>query len=532
MHPSGKPPAQRHTMRAANLRIAPCFLLLALAGCTVGPNFTSPSPPIADGFMKGKVSGTVAVKGVGGGASQRYAYGKDVDAQWWTLFGSKQINAFVEEAIRNHPNIAAAQYALRAARETALSQEGGLYPSLSISGSPSRNQSAASGTSPTSVYNLYNASVGVSYALDVFGGTRRQIEKAQAQAEYQRFQLEATYLSLTANVVNAAITDAALRAQIKATQDIIGLQRDQLTRIQQQFNVGAVTNSDVLSQQSTLAQTEATLPPLQKQLAQQRNALMAYLGRLPNQDLGESVNLSSLRLPKSIPVSLPSSLVRQRPDILASEAALHEATASVGISTADMLPQISLSGSYSSSATKFGSLFTPDTIAWSVASSVSQKLLDGGSLFHSKEASVASYQQSLALYKSTVISAFQDVANSLRAIQYDAKTLQAQSAAEKAAHESLSMAQEQYKTGAVDYPTISNAQQTYQTAVVSRVKAQAARFTDTVALYQSLGGGWWNRNDQTEQSLPRVKPGLLAGPEPDLATQPSTQSQDKKDHKL
>jgi len=224
--------------------------------------------------------------------------------------------------------------------------------------------------------------------------------------------------------------------------------------------------------------------------------------------------------------------VRQRPDIRAAEESLHTASANVGASIANMLPQISLSGSYSSSATTVGSLFSADTIAWSVASSVSQKLLDGGSLFHSKEASVAKFQQSYEQYKSTVISAFQDVANSLRAIQYDAKALQAQSASENAARESLSMAQDQYKTGAVDYPTVSNAQLSYQNAVVARVKAQATRFTDTVALYQALGGGWWNRTDQTEQSLPRVKPGILAGPQSDTAAQSSTQDNDKKGHKL
>ena len=502
---------------------------LLLAGCTVGPDFTVPPAPSALGYTADKLGATTAVSGLAGGQSQQFVYGRDVDAAWWTLFGSKQINALVEEAIHNHPDVAAAQYALRAARETALSEQGSLFPQVSTSNSTTREGSAASGSTPASVYNLYNASVSVSYALDLFGGERRQVEAKWAAADYQQFELEATYLALTANVVNAALTEASLKAQIKATEDIIRLQRDQLTRIQQQFNLGAVPNSDVLAQQSTLAQTEAGLPPLQKELAQQRNALMAYLGRLPSQDHGESVELSSLQLPHSLPVSLPSNLVRQRPDIKVAEASLHEATASVGVSIANLLPQVSLSGSASTSATKTSSLFSGDALAWSVAASVSQKLLDGGSLFHQKEASVAQYEQSLALYKSVVNSAFEDVANALRAIQFDAKTLQAQSASEKAAHDSLTMAQEQYKTGAVDYPTVSNAQQTYQNAVIARVKAQATRYTDTVALYQALGGGWWNRTDQTDQSHPRTRPGYLAGPDTIASSQTTNNAQNQKE---
>lgn len=502
---------------------------LLLSGCTVGPDFTAPSAPNTLGYTADKLGATTAVSGLAGGQSQQFAYGHDVDAAWWTLFGSKQINAFVDEAIRNHPDVAAAQYALRAARETALAEQGSLFPQVSTSNSSTRERSGASGSSPASVYNLYNASVSVSYALDLFGGERRQVEAKWAAADYQQFELEATYLALTANVVNAALTEASLKSQIKATEDIIRLQSDQLTRIQRQFNLGAIPNSDVLAQQSTLAQTEATLPPLQKQLAQERNALMAYLGRLPSQDRGESVELSSLKLPVSLPVSLPSNLVRQRPDIKAAEASLHEATASVGVSIANLLPQVSLSAGASTSAAKTNSLFSSDALGWSVAASVSQKLLDGGGLYHQKEASVAQYEQSLALYKSTVNSAFEDVANALRAVQFDAKTLQAQSVSEKSARASLAMAQEQYKTGAVDYPTVSNAQQSYQNAVIARVKAQATRYTDTVALYQALGGGWWNRNDQTDKSQPRNSPGYFAGPEAVASIQTTSNAQNQKE---
>ncbi len=502
-----------------------------LTSCSVGTDFTSPELAAGAGYVAGgALHPAAATTGIRGGGSQTFSPGTEVSGQWWKMFGSPQLNALVEEAIRNHPNVEAAQYALRSARETALASGGALYPQVGVSDSATRARNAASGAAPANIYNLSNASVSVSYGLDLFGGTRRQIEANMAAAEYQRFQMEATVLTLTSNVVTTAITEASLRAQINATESIIKLQKDQLARIQKQFELGAVPNSDVLAQQSNLAQTQASLPALQKQLAQQRTALMAYLGRLPNEDHGESVEISSLRLPRNLPVSLPSNLVRQRPDIRAAEETLHQASASVGVSVASMLPQITLSGQYGGSASTFAAMFTPSQAVWSVAASVSQKLLDGGSLFHSKEAAVANYERNLALYKSTVISAFQNVADSLHAVQYDADALQAQNSAEQSAKASLAMAQNQYATGAVNYATVLNALQTYQTAVISRVKAQAARYTDTVALYQSLGGGWWNRDDETDKAYPRKNPGHFAGPDsakPSLEA--SSASQKKKD---
>lgn len=480
----------------------------------VGPNFKPPDAPAVSGYTaEPKLRPTVSTSAAGG-ASQAFVSGADVGGSWWTEFGSPQINAFVEEAVRNHPDIKSAQYALQSARETVLVKEGGLFPTVNGSLSGQRQQVAPASTGQkgsTTIYSLYNTSVSVSYTLDIFGGTRRGIESAQAQAEYQRFQLEATYLTLVANVVTTAINDASLRDQIAATQDIIKAETDQLQRVQRQFELGAVPQSDVLSQQATLAQTQATLPPLQKQLAQGRNQLMAYLGRLPNQDRGEHVRLSSLRLPRKLPVSLPSSLVRQRPDIRQAEATLHQAAATVGVDVANLLPQVSLTPSFGTAALSTAKLFSPDSIAWSVAASIQQTLFDGGKLYRTKEADVATFEQDYQSYQSTVITAFQNVADSLRAVQYDASTLNAQMASEKASLDSLKISQEQFKVGAIGYATVINAQQTFQNAVISRVQAQAARFSDTVALYQSLGGGWWNRTDETKASVPRDG-GYLEGP--------------------
>lgn len=491
-------------------------LTLALGGCALGPDFVTPPAPAVGGYTADTlVPASTASVGMAGGNAQSFARGRDVAGAWWRHFKSKQLDAFVEEAVRNHPDVQAAQFALRLARENVLAQEGSLFPQVTLNGSGERQQAttASGGAWPgqTSVYTLYNASVGVSYALDLWGGTRRQVETLKAEVEYQAFKLEATYLSLTANVVTAAITDASLREQIAATQEIIRIETDQLKRLEHQFEIGAISKADVLSQEANVAQAKATLSPLQKQLAQQRNQLMVYLGRLPSQDRGEYVRLSDLRLPGQIPVSLPSDLVRQRPDIRQAEATLHKATATVGVGVANLLPQLTLSGNYG--ATGPMQLFSPGTVFASVTGSVSQKLIDGGTLFHTKEADVASFEQNLALYKSAVILAFQNVADSLRAIQYDARVLRDQAAAETATRDSLDMATEQFKTGAVPYANVITAQQSYLNARVSRIKAQATRFTDTVALYQSLGGGWWNREDQTPDAAPRHRPGLFAGPD-------------------
>ncbi|MGV7215745.1 efflux transporter outer membrane subunit [Bradyrhizobium sp. UFLA05-112] len=479
--------------------VAPALLL---ASCAVGSNFVAPEAPAVERYTREPhVAATDSTKTLGGN-SQSFSPGEDISGLWWTLFRSRKLTAFVEEAVRNHPDIQSAEFALRAARETVLAEQGALFPQVTGTGSAAREQGA--------LYKLFNTSVGVSYALDIWGGTRRQVEALEAQADYEAFKLEATYLALTSNVITAAITDASLRDQILATEEIVKAETDQLARIQHQFEIGAVSKSDVLSQESTLAQAKATLPPLQKQLAQQRNQLMAYLGRLPSEDRGEHVMLAELRLPGRLPISLPSELVRQRPDIRQAEATLHQATATVGVGVANLLPQITLSGSYGASGT--GKLFSPGTIVWDATSTITQKVIDGGALYHTKEANVAVFEQDTAAYKSTVITAFQNVADSLRAIQYDAATLKAQAEAERAASDSLAMSIEQFKTGAVPYANIITAQQSYLNARISRIKAQAARFADTAALFQSLGGGWWNRADQAAYALPRANPGYFAGP--------------------
>ncbi|MCD9570294.1 efflux transporter outer membrane subunit [Pseudomonas protegens] len=500
------------------LSLARSFLNLiciaALASCAVGPDFSRPELSRDAGYSATPLPpGTVTAGVAAGGAAQRLVNGMDIPGQWWTLFRSPQLDALVQEALQANPDIDAAQAALRQANELLYAEQASLFPSLSASASKTREKvsaasalgssggAAAAGGSAAQIFTVNSASLSVSYAPDVFGGTRRQIEASGAQADYQRYQLEATYLTLTANLVNTAISLASIRDQIAATETVIRLQSDQLDLLQAQRRLGAIGDSDLLTQQATLAQTRATLPPLQKQLAQARNQLQAYLGRFPSQDRGEHFQLASLHLPEELPLSLPSAIVEQRPDVRSAEAQLHQASADIGVAIANQLPQFSITGSLGSTALAGTKLFSSGTGVWSLAGSIAQPLFDAGALEHRKRAAVAAYDQAAARYRGTVITAFQDVANALRALQADAEALQQQVLAETAARQSLDLAQAQYRLGAVGYLNLLTAQQTYQNAIVSRVRAQAFRYSDTTALFQALGGGWWQRQDVAPDSL-------------------------------
>ena len=489
------------------------FVAALLAGCTVGPDFERPDKPKAAGYTPETLAPQTASAAGDGGAAQTFLQGKDIPGQWWILFHSTELNVLIDEALKANPDLDAAQASLRQARENLYAQQGGLFPTLT--GNASAQQQRFSGVTfgqpgLNEVFGVTSASLNISYAPDIFGGVRRQVESQAAQAEYQRFQLEATYLTLTSNVVTAAVNLASLRAQIAATEGIIRIENNSLSVVRSQFDLGGASRADVLAQEAALTQTQATLPPLQKQLAQQRNQLMTLIGRFPNQDRGETFELATLHLPEELPLSLPSQLVEQRPDVRAAEAQLHAASADIGAAIANQLPQITITGLLGGSSGGFGTLFLPASGVWTIGASVAQTIFDAGTLEHKKLATVAAFEKAAAQYRSTVLSAFQDVANALRALQSDADTLRAQAAAEETAAASLRLSQEQYQVGAVNYLTLLNAQQTYQNAVINRLRAQAARYSDTAALFQALGGGWWNRTDVDPKS--NGNPGVFSLP--------------------
>src|SRR5450432_698521 len=472
-----------------------------LSACAVGPNFKAPEAPHGAGFAPaGQIkSETVAAPGRGGEA-QRFVDGMDIPAQWWTLFQSPPLNALIDRALSNSPTLRAAQAALRQANEIAAAQRGSYYPS--VSGTVESQRQKASGAAlgvpgfPSSYfYNLQTASVNVSYTLDAFGGTRRQVEALQAQAEYQQFALEASYLTLTSNIVAAAINEASLRAQLAATDDIARSQQQQLDITQRRLAAGGASRADLLQQQATLQSTLATLPPLRSQLAQQRNQLAAYVGVLPAEFAAADFDLDSLNMPQELPVSLPSKFVEQRPDVREYSALLHQATAQIGVATANMLPQITLTASYGQTASKFANLFEPGSNVWGLIGSLTQPIFKGGQLLHQRRAAVAAAQEAAANYRATVITAFRNVSDTLYALKGDADALAAETLAERTAAETVALVQVQYKSGAANYLQVLNAEQTYQSVAVALVKAKVQRYADTAALFQALGGGWWNRSD-------------------------------------
>ncbi len=472
-----------------------------ISGCAVGPNFHRPAPPAINGYTAEPLTATTSTTNIASGEEQRFVMGMDIPKQWWSLFKSPPLNALVEKSLKTNPTIEAAKAALRQARENVAAQMGSYYPTVQAGYSASRTKDSstlspvlASGAEP---YTLHTAQVNVGFMPDVFGSNWRQVESLRAEADFQRFQLEATYLTLTSNVVAAAIQEASLRAQLSSTLSIIRIETEMLDQLNRQLAVGYAAGLDVAAQEAALAQVQQTLPPLQKQLAQTRDLLVALAGRFPNKELEEKFEIEALSLPEELPVSLPSKLVEQRPDVRAAEELLHSATAQVGVAVAAMLPNITLSADLGSSATAISRLFTSGTGFWSLAGNLTQPVFEGGTLLHRKRAAEAGLDQAEAEYRNTVIAAFQNVADTLHAIQSDADALKAAAAFQQAAKRSLDLAQKQFEVGYINYLSLLSAEQAYHQAVINLVQAKANRFADTAALFMALGGGWWNGPDDT-----------------------------------
>lgn len=469
------------------------FLLVA---CAVGPDFETPCPPQTNSYTESEMPDkTVEAEGPGGQA-QCFSSGKEIPANWWYLFHSKPLNELIERGLKNSPNLHAAQAALRQAEENVTIATSALYPFVNLQTYPERqrfNPATFDVNQSPVTFNLFYATVNVSYTLDIFGGIRRQIEASEALLDFQKFEMEATYLTLTSNIVTAAVTEASLRAQIQATEEMIVLQERVLKITEDKFKLGGASHLDVLSQETQLAQTRASLPPLQINLAKIRHALAVLVGDLPSESKLPSFNLSELQLPTELPVSLPSCFVQQRPDIKASEALLHAATAQIGVAVANLLPQVTLSGNYGWLTDTLSTLFNHTSNVWSSLANVAQPLFQGGALIGKYGAAHAAFDQAFAQYRQVVLQAFQNVADVLRALELDAEQLCIQTNAESAASKTFKLTQEQYDAGAVSYLNLIDAERQFHQARIGRIQALAARYADTAALFQALGGGWWNR---------------------------------------
>jgi len=473
--------------------------LLITTSCAVGPNFKRPAAPNVPGYTPTPPVTTSSSPNVAGGEAQTFAQGRDIPGDWWTLFHSKALNDLIERSLKNNPDLKSAQAALLVARENVLAQRGAYYPSVSGNYSATRAKTSQEISPVPSFtafqYSLFTPEVSVSFVPDVFGLNRRTVESLKAQQEQARFVLAATNITLSSNVAAAAIQEASLRAQIGATNELIKINTEMLHILQKQFIAGYVGRLDVAAQEAQLAQVVATLPPLLKQLAQQRDLLAVLSGGFPADDLVEKFELSSLQLPQELPLSLPSKLVDQRPDVLQAEENLHSASALIGVARANRLPSFSITGDVGGMALAFSKVFSAGNGFRDITGSVTQPIFQGGTLLHKERAARAAYVQADEQYRSTVLTAFQNVADTLHALEQDADGLKAAVAARDAAKVTLDLTTRQMQVGYVNYLTLLSAEQSYQQAVINLVQAQADRYADTAALFQALGGGWWNRAD-------------------------------------
>jgi NodT family efflux transporter outer membrane factor (OMF) lipoprotein len=485
---------------------------ILLAACAVGPNYKRPATAPASGYSPTPLpQETAAVPGIAGSA-QNLSTARDISGVWWTLFQSPALNTLIERAFAANPTIDAALAALKQAQENVSAQRGFFFPTVQANYAAQRTKlsgNTASANAPgiqgngqdifplgpaqPVTYSFQTAELTVGFTPDVFGGNRRQVESLRAQANTARFQLEAAYVTLASNVVAAAIQEASTRAQIAAVKAIIEANTKSLAILRGQLGLGYAARLDVAAQESALAQVQLLLPPLEKQLEQTRDLLRVLVGNAPDHDVPETFELSALHLPEDLPVSLPSKLIEQRPDVRAAEEQVHAASAQIGVAVANRLPQFSLTGDLGGNATRFSQMFWGSGTFWDIVGNASQTIFDGGTLRHRQHAAEQAFNQAAAQYRTTVLTAFQNVADTLHALYSDADALKAAVAAEEAARVTMNLTQKQLQAGYVNYLALLSAQQAYQQAAITLIQAQASRFGDTAALFQALGGGWWNR---------------------------------------
>ena len=478
-------------------------LVLLFTGCTVGPNFVRPAAPNVAGYTQTPLSPTASVANVAGGETQRFLDGQDIPGEWWKLFESPALDALVERALKANPDLKAAQAALTVAHEKMLAQRGAYFPTVSAGFAATRSKTSAElAPTPSSgalLFNLFTPQVSVSFMPDVFGLNRRLVESLTAAEQQTRFELTATYLALTANVVVAAIQEAGLREQIRTTRELIVADEKSLDVLRQQEARGYASRLDVYAQEAQVAQASATLPPLLKQLAQQRDLLATLSGTFASDGLPEQFELSHLKLPQELPLSVPSRLIEQRPDVRQAEENLHLASAQIGVAVANRLPSFTITADIGASALTLSGLTSSDAGFWDLGAQVTQPIFQGATLMHRERAARAAYLQAKEQYRSTLIAAFQNVADTLAALEHDADALRASAASTEAAKVTLDVVRAQQHAGYASYLQLLNAEESYQTAVTGQVQTQINRFADTAALFQALGGGWWNRPDLAKE---------------------------------
>jgi NodT family efflux transporter outer membrane factor (OMF) lipoprotein len=483
---------RRHIRPGRRAACLAACLLLGLGACTVGPDFARPDAPSAQSYTTGTMPSEITSST--GEAEQRVRLGKEISAEWWSLFRSPALSAVVAEAIQGSKTITAARATLAQAQQNVIAAKGGLYPQVDLSASAQRERQPGQSGSGARYSNFYSVGPSVEFSLDVFGGTRRGIEQQQALAELQRYELGAAYLALTGNAVLSAIDIASLRAHIQVAEDIIASDQQNLSLVQQSFEAGKVARTDVLTAETQLGTDQTVLPPLNQQLAAARDGLAVLVGRAPAEWSAPEFDLKEFTLPADLPLSLPSALARQRPDILAAEAQLHADSAAIGVATAQLYPNITLSASLAQQAISPSPLFTAVSTFWSLAAGLTQPIFHGGTLEAERKAAIDAYQASLATYEQTVLQGLQQVADNLLALAHDAELVDAERRVLDTASTSLTLQRESYAAGKSDLLRLLDAQRSYHQARQGYVLAQAQRLQDTAGLFTALGGGWWQRN--------------------------------------
>jgi NodT family efflux transporter outer membrane factor (OMF) lipoprotein len=475
--------------------LASVVLVGWLAGCAVGPDFRRPAPPAASAYLPGtQPSETVAAEGPGG-AKQRFEPGTDIPAEWWSLFRSESLDQRIRLALEESPTLAQARARLVQAREDLAARAGATrYPAVDAGISAERRKLNLASLGVSTVpdpgpFTLYNASISVSYVLDLFGGNRRALEALGAKVDYREFELEAARRTLAANVVNASIRQDSLRARMKIVQDLLEAQGRQFAIAEERYKAGGISALDVRNQNLLLDQTRALLPPLERELARVTHQLAVYLGREPAMAATDAFDLDGLHLPEEVPLRVPSTLARKRPDIRAAEALWHQASANVGVATADLFPRITLSGSLGSQRTDSGDLLIGANV-WSIAGNLMQPIFRGGELRARKRSAVAAYDEAAAAYRQTVLQGLQEVADALSALDMDARTLKIRADAAGHARAGYEIARQRYLAGGISQLELLDAQRQLLQSEFDRVQAQADRYADTAALLHALGGGW------------------------------------------
>jgi len=485
----------RHTHETAALALAVLFL----AGCTVGPDFVRPEAARIEGYTASGVSLPAAGTA---DAQQRLSVGQSVATEWWKLFQSAALDQTLEIALAASPTLDTARATLAQAQEAVAAAAGAYYPQLDLSAGASRERIAVTRgtTTASAVTNVFSIGPVVSYAPDVFGGTRRFVEQESALAELQRFELAAAYLSLTGNAVTQAIDIAAAREQIAAAQEILGVDQRNLDLVRVSFEAGKAARTDILSAQSQLASDQTLLPPLRQQVSAARHALAVLAGKAPAEWSPPDFDFTNLGLPLDLPVRLPSALVRERPDILAAEAQLHAASAAIGVATAQLYPTITLSASWLQQSASMGTLFDGSNGLWSLVSALTAPIFHGGTLEAQRQETIDAFAAQLGTYRQTVLQAFGQVADVLRGIEHDAELLAAQQRALETARDSLNLTQDSYAAGQASFLQVLDAQRLYEQARLGYAKAKGQRYLDTAQLFEAMGGAWQDWKDPAMQA--------------------------------